>query len=135
MKKTLIIFLLIVTVALLLAACGGGEKEPPTPATTTPLPAGAVGDATKGAELFTKNCQACHGKGGVGVQGLGKDMRTSEFIANISDAELLDFIKTGRPVSDPANTTGVDMPAKGGSLTLTDEQLLDIIAYIRSFQK
>jgi disulfide bond formation protein DsbB len=62
-------------------------------------------------------------------------MTTSAFIKSQSDAQLLDFVKKGRPVSDPANTTKVDMPPKGGNPALTDAQLLDIIAYIRSVQR
>ena len=44
-------------------------------------------------------------------------------------------LKTGRSTSDPANTTGVDMPPKGGNPALTDQDLLDIIAYIRTLEK
>lgn len=93
------------------------------------------GDAAVGEELFNQVCIACHGPGGEGIEGLGKDMTTSEFIAGTSDAELLAFIKTGRPIGDPANTTGVDMPPKGGNPALSDEELIDIIAYIRTIQE
>jgi hypothetical protein len=51
------------------------------------------------------------------------------------DAELLEFVKTGRPVGDPLNTTGVDMPPKGGNPALSDVQILDIIAHIRTLQQ
>lgn len=47
-------------------------------------------------------------------------MTTSEFIKSQSDAQLVEFIKKGRPASDPANTTKVDMPPKGGNPALTD---------------
>jgi disulfide bond formation protein DsbB len=47
---------------------------------------------------------------------------------------MLTFIKTGRPSGDPLNTTGVDMPPKGGNPALSDEQILDIVAYIRTLQ-
>jgi disulfide bond formation protein DsbB len=45
------------------------------------------------------------------------------------------FIKTGRPASDPLNTTGVDMPPKGGNPALSDQDLADIIAFIRSIHQ
>jgi disulfide bond formation protein DsbB len=48
---------------------------------------------------------------------------------------LLAFVKTGRPPGDPANTTGVDMPPKGGNPTLTDQDLADIIAHIRTVEE
>jgi mono/diheme cytochrome c family protein len=80
-------------------------------------------------------CSACHGPNGQGVQGLGKDMTHSEFIAGLSDEELLAFIREGRPIDDPANTTGVIMPPSGGNPSLSDEQMMDIIAFIRSIHE
>ncbi|MFZ2881068.1 MAG: cytochrome c, partial [Phototrophicaceae bacterium] len=77
-------------------------------------------------------CAACHGMDGHGVPNLGKDLVNSEFVAGLTDQELLDFIKVGRPIWDPANTTGVDMPAKGGNPAMTDDQILAVIAYIRT---
>ncbi len=62
-------------------------------------------------------------------------MTTSEFIRSQSEKELLQFLKTGRSTADPANTTGVDMPAKGGNNTLDEDDLKDIIAYVRTLQQ
>jgi mono/diheme cytochrome c family protein len=94
-----------------------------------------AGDAEKGQTLFATACSACHGPEGKGVPGLGKDMTTSEFIAGLSDQELLDFIKVGRAPTDPLNTTGVLMPPKGGNPALSDQDLMDIIAYIRTIHQ
>ncbi len=128
MQRWQVILLAIVFVlALPLAACGGGGGQP--------APAAARGDPVKGEQLFTVTCAACHGPKGEGVPGLGKDMTSSAFIASQTDDQLLEFIKKGRDTSDPANTTGVAMPPKGGNPALTDEQLRDIIAYIRTLQK
>jgi disulfide bond formation protein DsbB len=77
-------------------------------------------------------CSACHGPDGRGLPNLGKDLVESEFVHSLSDEDLLIFIKTGRPIWDPLNTTGIDMPPKGGNPALTDENILAIIAYIRS---
>ena len=93
-----------------------------------------MGDPAKGKENFA-TCAGCHGPEGKGIEGLGKDMTSSEFIASQTDEQLLAFIKTGRPASDPANTVGVDMPGKGGNPALTDAQIMDIIAYIRDLQQ
>ena len=49
-----------------------------------------------------------------------------------SDEELVEFVKVGRRPSDPLNITGVDMPPKGGSPALSDEDLYDIVAFIRT---
>ena len=135
--------ILVATVMTLsLAACGGGRDNSPSsnptataaPAEPTSTPA-PVGDAVKGQEIFDSLCIACHGAGGVGVQGLGKDMTHSEFIAGLTDDELLTFIKQGRDPSSPDNTTGVAMPPKGGNPALVDEQILDVIAYMRTLNK
>ncbi|RMF87895.1 MAG: cytochrome c [Nitrospinota bacterium] len=86
----------------------------------------------QGKTLFLQSCSACHGPDAKGLPHLGKNLRASAFVKGLSDAELLAFIKKGRPSFDPANTTHVDMPPKGGNPALTDEQLQAIIAYIRS---
>ena len=93
-----------------------------------------VGDAAKGKEAFA-TCAGCHGPEGKGLPGLGKDMTTSAFIKGQTDEQLMTFVKTGRPASDPANTTGVDMPGKGGNPAITDQQIMDVIAYIRTLQQ
>lgn len=85
-----------------------------------------------GHEIYVTSCSACHGANGEGVEGLGKPFTTSVFVASSSDKELMSMIKSGRPIWDSANTTGIDMPPKGGNPALTDEQLSEIIGYIRS---
>ena len=128
MKKTFLpISALLLILALAVTACGGAPTEPPPP----PAPAG---DPVKGEELFV-TCAACHGPQGEGVEGLGKDMTTSEFIAGKSDDELVEFIEVGRAPDDPLNTTGVAMLPKGGNPSLSDEDLYDIVAYIHTLQE
>jgi mono/diheme cytochrome c family protein len=93
------------------------------------------GDATAGQQLFIGTCAACHGPGGEGIQGLGKPLTTSEFTPGLSDDQLVDFIKKGRDPSDPLNTTGIGMPSKGGNPALSDDDLHDIVAFIRSIHE
>lgn len=137
-RKSMVLTLMaLLIISLALVACGGGGGGGTAPAATeapaaTTAPAG---DPVAGKAQFDTVCIACHGPGGVGVEGLGKPFTTSEFLLTVNDQELLEFIKTGRPISDPANTTGVDMPPKGGNPALTDEQLIDIIAYVRSLHE
>ncbi len=119
--KTMIIALLV---GLGLAACGGASG-----------PSYSAEDITAGETLFSGTCAACHGADAKGLPNLGKDMTASEFIRDQSDAELMAFIKVGRGPSDPLNTTGVDMPAKGGNPALTDDQITKIIAFMRSVQQ
>ena len=65
------------------------------------------------------------------MPGLGKDMTTSVFIAGLSDADLVEFIKRGRAADDPLNTTGLAMPPKGANVALSDAEMLQIVEYIR----
>lgn len=135
-KSMILTFMALLVISLALVACGGGGGGSAPAATNAPQPTSApAGDPVAGKTQFDTVCIACHGPGGVGVTGLGKPFTTSEFLLTVNDQELLDFIKTGRPISDPANTTGVDMPPKGGNPALTDAQLLDIIAYIRTLHE
>ena len=139
-NRKLIIFMLISVLMFVLAACGGSDDSSSSSSSTdveevAEEPAMPAGDAATGEELFTATCLACHGEGGVGIEGLGKDMTTSTFISGLSDAELLAFMKVGRSTSDPENTTGVDMAPKGGNPSLDDADLIDIIAYMRTLEK
>ena len=90
--------------------------------------------ALDGKALFGVTCTACHGPDAKGLPGLGKDMTTSAFIASKSDAELVAFIKQGRAVDDPLNTTGVPMPPMGANPALSDGDLLAIVEFIRSLR-
>ena len=145
MTKTLY---MIVALSLILTfgitACGGSSstssqssssESSSSQAEVAEEEAVSSGDPEAGKELFSGTCMACHGPAGEGVPNLGKDMTTSEFIAGKTDSELVDFIKVGRDPSDPLNSTGVAMPPKGGNPALSDEDLLDIIAFIRTLQK
>ncbi|MBN8637381.1 MAG: c-type cytochrome [Anaerolineae bacterium] len=77
-------------------------------------------------------CAACHGSDARGIPNLGKDLVESEFIAGLTDEELVQFITTGRPIWDALNTTGIDMPPKGGNPAMTTEDIQAVVAYIRS---
>jgi len=92
-------------------------------------------DAFKhGQKLFLGTCTACHGPHGESKPGLGKNLTKSTFVAGLSDEELLAFIKRGRNPGEPLNTTGVQMPPKGGNPALNDDKLRDIIVFIRGLQ-
>jgi len=137
-RKIMILFFLAMSALMLLVVgCGGGtepaadnEQEQEGEAESV-----ASGDPEAGETQYQQSCSACHGQDAKGLPNLGKDLTTSDFVHSSSDQELLEFVKQGRPVSDPANTTGVDMPPKGGNPALTDQQILDIIAYLRTLEE
>ena len=147
-RRRIWVVLLVVAGAIVLAAVfyRGGQGDPPeTPAAaSTPEPepkpepmsdvALTPGSALEGAALYAMTCPACHGPDAKGIPGLGKDMTTSEFIQSRSDEELVAFIKQGRAVDDPLNTTGVPMPPKGANAALNDAEILAIVEFIRALQ-
>jgi disulfide bond formation protein DsbB len=111
--------------ALLAAGCGGGGGG------GAAAPANA--QIAKGEKLFQQTCASCHGADGHGMPKLGKDLHDNAFTKGLTDQEMLDFIKQGRPAWHEDNTQGVDMPPRGGNPALTDEDLLAIIAFQRTW--
>ena len=129
LKKLLI---LIAALALAVSACGGGDDDSSSDAASDGPPvSSAPADAAHGGELFTV-CAACHGPDGKGLPSLGKDLTDSAFADDLTDEELVAFIIEGRPASHELNTTGVDMLPRGGNADFTDQDLFDIVAYMRS---
>ncbi len=95
-------------------------------------------DPTKvkaGENSFQTTCSACHGFNAMGIPGLGKTLIGSEFVNSQTDDQLVAFLQVGRAVTDPLNTTGVMMPARGGNPNFTDDKLYEIVAYIRSLNE
>lgn len=87
---------------------------------------------SKGNTTFRMVCASCHSPTGAGIPGLGLPLIGSQFVNTRTNSQLLQFIIEGRKIGDPANTTGVMMPARGGNPSLTDDDLLNVIHYIRS---
>jgi len=136
MIKGLLALLLL---PLLIAGCGGPKKQETAPPPSAPPPEAAPaeipkGDPAAGKGEFIMYCSACHGPDAKGMPNLGKNLITSQFFGSKTDAELIDYVKVGRPISDPLNTTGVPMPPKGGNPALTDQEIADIIAYIHTIR-
>ncbi len=134
-KKT-ITLLAIATSVSFLAACGGeadSASKSAEKASTTSIDSLAFAKA-KGKVVYNKTCLVCHGENGVGVENLGKNWVVSDFIRNSSDEELLAFIRAGRTIDDPASSGIAPMPPSGGNPKLSDEDLNNVIVYMRSLQ-
>jgi len=68
------------------------------------------------------------------VPGFGASFYGNTFIQNHTDDELVEFIKEGRANDAPDNESGIAMPPYGGNTRLTDEDLSDIVAFLRTLQ-
>jgi cytochrome c5 len=108
----------VVAGAALLGACGGPSPE----------------EVAQGRTVFQKTCAVCHGADAHGMPKLGKDLHSNEFVRRRSDAEIVQFLKKGRPAGDPLNEGKIDMPPKGGNPALTDDDLRLIVVFLRTLQ-
>jgi mono/diheme cytochrome c family protein len=109
--------------------------SPPPTATPTAPPAAGMGSPQQvahGENIFQTTCSACHGFSAQGVPGLGPSMFDNPFVNGQSNESLQQFIMTGRPADHPDNKSGIPMPARGGNMSLVDEDILDVVYYIRS---
>ena len=146
MRKLLTFLLLFLLMGMILAGCGGDgdsdgdstvaeEQNSAVEEPTTGESQEMVGDAEAGKTHYESVCIACHGADATGLPNLGKDLTTSQFTQSLTDQGLVEFVKGGRSVGDPENTTGVDMPPKGGNPALSDQDLYDIVAYLRTLEQ
>lgn len=81
-----------------------------------------LGDAEAGAKIYSDACRGCHGAEGQG--GVGRRLQPNELVRTSTNAELLNFLLTGRP--------GTAMRSFAGRLN--EHQLADAIAHLRTWQ-
>jgi mono/diheme cytochrome c family protein len=108
-----------------------------------PIAASAAGDAAKGKTLFETNCATCHGTSGKGDGPVGlalPEPKPRDFTAGVfkfdtdkdgktgTDADLVNVVKTGA-----AAYGGNPMMAPWAQLPEAD--IVDIVAYVRTFHK
>ena len=97
--------------------------------------AGPEDPVGKGQRLYAQACATCHGFTGQGMPHQGAALRTSPFVASQTDGELVEFVKAGRTPEDPKSTMKLLMPPKGGVPGMTDQQLQQVVAFLRRMQK
>jgi len=141
-----------------LVACGGPKKEEgageapadtaapaeqaapetaPAPEAAAPAPAAEgdvkLGDAAKGKAIYDTYCVTCHGPTGKGdgpaAASLPKkpaDHSDGNFMNRLANEELYKAVKEGGQAIGKSNA----MPPWGG--TLSDDQVKDVLGYVRS---
>lgn len=80
--------------------------------------------ASRGKSTYLSTCAGCHQPNGEGKAGLAPSLTDQDFLALASDAFIRTTVKRGRP--------GTNMISFS---FLKDNQVNDIIAYLRSFQQ
>ena len=92
---------------------------------------GGGGNLDSGKVIYEKHCLACHGTQGKGDTPIGKVLHpqpldfASVVVKTKTDADLLTIIQNG--VKGTAMT--------GWKSTLSEQEMLDVLAYIRAFTK
>lgn len=83
--------------------------------------------AQSGADIYKSKCQMCHAADGSGNTPAGKSSKARPFdspeVMKLSDDDLIKVTKNGHG----------KMPAYAGKLT--DDQIKDVVAHIRTLQK
>ena len=110
------------------------EPAPPEPAPSpTPPPAPTAGDASRGATVYATFCATCHGARGAGdgpvaasLDPKPADHTDGRYMNALSDEHLVRVIRDGGVAVGKSPL----MAGWGGSLD--DQQILDLVAYIRS---
>jgi mono/diheme cytochrome c family protein len=124
-----VLSVLVSAVAIVLVAAGCGSDS--VDVTTT---AAAGTPLAHGQQLARQSCSSCHGQNHEGVKHLGPALADNHFIQDHTDDEIIDLIKEGRARDAQDNETGIAMPPYGGNPRLTDDDLADIVLFLRNLQ-
>lgn len=124
------IFALVIVIAVLVPFGAGAlaarrATAQPAASISQLNPAGALA-STDGAALFERSCRGCHQPLGATIAYMRAD-----FVASHSDAELIALVKNGRDARSPDNYSGQAMPAYGGQISLSDEQVAAVVAHMK----
>ncbi len=134
--------------ALMLLACSDGSEPPgplpPTPPAVSPEappapgppPGPGKGDASRGETQYAALCVSCHGRGGGGDGPVAASLDPKparhddgNYMNGLSDEHLFTVIQKGGAAVGKSQSMG----AWGG--ILAEQQIRDVIAYIRSLAK
>lgn len=89
-------------------------------------------DPAAGGKLFAMTCAACHGAAGEGIPNVAPALKNADFTRQSTEAQITTVIANGRAANDPATKTGKVMPARGGNPFLSDVDIANIVAFLRS---
>lgn len=123
----------VLVLALTGVSCSGNAVADLDPGISA-RPVVVPGDPLAGATAYRAVCATCHGSDLAGVAGLGGSLVPSSYVMDESEDELIVFIIEGRLIDHPDNITGVAMLPRGGNPSLSDQDISNIVAYIKAQQ-
>lgn len=91
-------------------------------------------DLDNGKLLWNATCRSCHGATGEGVPGQGVPLDDSAYVRDHTNKELTDFVIEGRTASASDTILYLEMPPNGGNPMLKEQQIVDIVAYMRTLE-
>jgi mono/diheme cytochrome c family protein len=131
---TALVLALVCMFAVMLEVAG---HRPPTSFDPSNVPDEVMGisvDPAVGRSLYARSCASCHGREGLGMPEQGVPLVGSSFILTQRDPQLFSMVKVGRSASDRKTITGRAMPPRGGDHQLSEQDLADIVGFLRQLQ-
>ncbi|HJV68412.1 c-type cytochrome [Ideonella sp.] len=132
MRSVLIPFVMLLALGAGLAGCSRQESAAPAPAApaATPAPAPAVAAAENpiGKSTFNKVCSLCHA---AGVGGAPKPGDKADWGPRIAQGDEVLFKHALEGFTGAKGT----MPARGGSTTLTDDEVKAAVTHMTSLSR
>jgi mono/diheme cytochrome c family protein len=117
-------------------ACGGAGEQQTTDTSPAAAPSAAAPAATAsaGEALFQQRCITCHMANGEGIPGTYPPLAGSEYAAAANAAVPIRIVLHGieGPITVKGTTYNSLMPAYGVGVVMTDQEVADLLTYVRS---
>jgi mono/diheme cytochrome c family protein len=84
---------------------------------------------SRGQEIYSGNCIACHMEKGEGLEGVFPPLAKSDYLMADKKRSIVQVVKG---VSGPMKVNGVDYNGEMTAFELTDTQVSDVLNYVRN---
>jgi mono/diheme cytochrome c family protein len=120
MKKTLIIGIVIVLAiaGVLYFRHGGGSSS-------------IQASVERGGKVYTQYCLSCHQAKGSGVPGLNPPLKNSPYVQG-DESRLIEIVLNGKTEGVEINGETYTNPMPPFGATLKDEEIADVLTYVRN---
>jgi mono/diheme cytochrome c family protein len=119
MKKALITGIVVVQVMVggILCSCGGSNSM--------------EASMERGSKVYAQYCLSCHQAKGSGVPGLNPPLKNSPYVQG-DESRLINIVLNGRTEGVEINGETFTNPMPPFGATLKDEEIADVLTYIRN---